>query len=42
MKLVEEIAFLIDYLIEADQPTEEIAQQVVNLIRTKDINDIIA
>jgi hypothetical protein len=41
MKRVVELAFLIHDLIEADQPAEEIAQQVLDLVRTKDISEIV-
>ena len=41
MRLVEEIAIIIEDLLESDQPVDEIAHQVLSLIRTKDISEIV-
>jgi hypothetical protein len=41
MKLVKEIEILLDELLAVDQPTDEMARQVLSLIRHKDLSEII-
>jgi hypothetical protein len=41
MKLVKEIENIIEDCLQNDQPVEEIAHQILQMIRNKDIADIV-